>query len=41
MSKDLTHKTFDQVPMSAGYGSVREKKVNPDLADERSLKDFD
>jgi hypothetical protein len=37
----LTHKTFDEVPMASGYGSVREKKVNPDLAEERSLKDFD
>ena len=27
--------------MTSGYGSVREKKVNPDLAEERSLKDFD
>ena len=39
--EELTHKTFDQVPMTSGYGSIREKKVNPDLAEERSLKDFD
>ena len=38
---DVTHKNFDQVPMPTGYGSIREKKVNPDLAEERTLRDFD
>ena len=37
---DLTHQTFDQIKPHA-YGSIREKKVNPDLAEERALIDFD
>ena len=37
---DLTHQNFDLVKSSA-YGSIREKKVNPDLAEERVLIDFD
>jgi hypothetical protein len=40
-SKDVrvTHQNFDQQPMI--YGSITEGKVNPDLAEERSLRDFD
>ena len=37
---DLTHKTFDQVK-PVQYGSLREKKVNGDLQEERDLLDFD
>lgn len=37
---DITHKTFDQHDVGA-YGSIREKKVNPDLQEERELRDFD
>ena len=36
----ITHKTFDQIK-TAVYGSIREKKVNPDLQEERDKKDFD
>ncbi len=35
----LTHKSFDE--HQTVYGSLREGKVNPDLAEERALLDFD
>ncbi len=35
----LTHKNFDQNPIT--YGSIYEKKVNPDLLEERQKRDFD
>jgi len=37
---ELTHKQFDQ-KKSDNYGSIRERKVNPDLAEEREKCDFD
>lgn len=35
----ISHKSFDE--HATTHGSIREGKVNPDLAQERSLKDFD
>jgi hypothetical protein len=39
-TKEFTHQAFDQVK-PARYGSIREKKVNPDLQEERDKCNFD
>lgn len=40
--QEFTHRTFDQVKNPAPrYGSIREKKVNPDLQEEREKRNFD
>lgn len=39
-TKVFTHQAFDQVKPQA-YGSIREKKVNPDLQEERDKCNFD
>ena len=38
--KEFLHKEFDKVKPVA-YGSIREKKVNPDLQEERAKCNFD
>lgn len=37
----LTHKTIDGPQSTLRYGSILDKKVNPDLQEERDKKDFD
>ncbi len=37
---DVTHKSFDG-PNPQPYGSIRERKVNPDLEEERKKVNFD
>ncbi len=39
----LTHKTFDNFGKgsTAPYGSIKERKVNPDLQEERAKINFD
>jgi hypothetical protein len=38
--KEFLHKTHDQV-LPAAYGSIHERKVNPDLQEERDKCNFD